>query len=283
MDAMAMPGCTPAHAYGGCIINKSKVVEWQSIEHLTMESIAEQTGGKAFYNTNALDQAAADALDSGANYYTLTYTPANQNLDTRFRAIKVKVDQPNLTLVYRNGYYAIDPGTTLAGAKADKVTPMQSAMMRGGLDATQILFRVNVSQSPTIDPTLPADNQPDPKVMHPPYRRYSISYVIDVHGIQFAPALDGNYRGDFEYGVRVYNADGDEVMNSVSKTVSPILPPSVYKSMLSGGANAHQEIDVPATGDYFLRIGVHDLSSDRVGTIEVPTTSITPNATPTNK
>ena len=38
--------------------------------------------------------------------------------------------------------------------------------------------------------------------------------------------------------------------------------------MLRGGANAHQEIAVPATGEYFLRIGVHDISSDRVGAIE---------------
>ena len=50
--------------------------------------------------------------------------------------------------------------------------------------------------------------------------------------------------------------------------------------MLRGGANAHQEIAVPATGDYFLRIAVHDLASDRVGAIEIPTASITPNQTP---
>jgi hypothetical protein len=56
--------------------------------------------------------------------------------------------------------------------------------------------------------------------------------------------------------------------------VNPILPPAVYRSMLKGGANAHLEIDVPATGEYFLRIAVHDLASDRVGAIEVPTSSI---------
>jgi hypothetical protein len=50
--------------------------------------------------------------------------------------------------------------------------------------------------------------------------------------------------------------------------------------MLRGGANAHVEIDAPATGDYFLRIAVHDLTSDRVGSIEVPTASIAPETTP---
>jgi VWFA-related protein len=277
MDAMAMRGCVPPNNIdGGCLPHKAEVVQRQSIEHLTMEAIAEQTGGKAFYNTNALDQIAADAIDNGSNFYTLTYAPTNQTLDTRFRTIKITVDQPNLHLTYRNGYYAIDPATTLAGGKVTQVTPMQAAMMRGSLVPTQVLFRVNVAESPATETAAPASNQPDAKLMHPPFRHYSLAYVIDVHGIDFATSPDGNYRGDFEYGVRVYNADGDEIVNSVAKTVSPILPPAVYRSMLTGGANAHQEIDVPATGDYFLRIAVHDLASGRVGAIEIPTSSITP-------
>jgi len=249
-------------------------------EHRTMESVAEQTGGKAFYNNNDLGALAADALDSGSNYYTLTYTPVNQTMDTRFRTISVKVDRPGLNLVYRNGYYAVAPDVTVSGKKVEKVSAMQSALMRGALDATQVLFKVTVAQAPGTEAKLPADNQPDAKQMKPPYRRYTISYSIDVHGINFATSPDGNYRGNFEYGVRVYNADGDEIINSVSTTINPILPPTVYRSMLRGGANASQQIDVPATGDYFLRIAVHDLASDHVGAIEVPTASIAPQVIP---
>jgi len=252
----------------------------QAVEHLTMDALAEPTGGKSTYNSNDLAGAAEDAVDTGSNFYALTYTPLNQTLDSRFRTIKVQVDQPGLHLAYRNGYYAIDPGTTLAGAKAAQLTPMQSALMRGGLDATQILFKVKVTQSPGTEQVLPVSNQPDAKQMHPPYRHYSLAYAIDINGIDFAPGIDGNYRGYFEFGARVYNADGDEIVNAVSKTVSPILPPAVYLSMLRGGANAHVEIDVPATGDYFLRIAVHDLTSDRMGSIEVPTSSIASGTVP---
>jgi hypothetical protein len=157
---------------------------------------------------------------------------------------------------------------------------MQAALMRGALNATQVLFKVKVEQAPGTEATLPADNQPDAKQMKPPYRRYTISYSIDVHGIDFNTAPDGSYRGNFEYGVRVYNAGGDEIVNSVSTTVSPILPPAVYRSMMKTGANASQQIDVPATGEYFLRIAVHDLASDRVGALEVPTASIAPESAP---
>ena len=254
--------------------------ELRFAEHGTMEMVAELTGGKAVYDYNGLTEAAEAAIDQGSNYYTLTYTPVNQALDTRFRSIGVKVDQPGLHLVYRDGYYAVDPDTDAHGKQIAKVTAMQSAMMRGGLDATQILFKVKVAQAPGTEEMVPVSNQPDLKKMKPPYRHYTVSFVIDIHGIDFSATPDGNYRGDFEFGTMVYNADGDEVMNSASKEVSPILPPAVYQSMLEGGANAHQEIDVPATGEYFLRIGVHDLTSDRVGAIEVPVSSIAPQAVP---
>jgi hypothetical protein len=225
-------------------------------------------------------EAVEQALDNGSNYYTLTYTPLNQAVDSRFRTISVKVDRPDVKLVYRDGYYAVDPSTTLAGTKVPNVTAMQSAMMRGSLEPTQILFKVNVAQMPGTEDVLPVSNKPDAKQMRPPYRHYTISFAIDVSGIDFSPSADGNYRGAFEFGAMVYNADGDEVMNSASKTVSPILPPAVYQSMRRGGANAHLEIDVPAKGEYFLRIGVHDQNSDHVGAIEIPVSSIAPETAP---
>ena len=63
-------------------------------EHGTMEAMAEDTGGEAFYNTNGLTQAVTKAVEEGSNYYTLTYSPANTQWDERFRTIKVKVAEP---------------------------------------------------------------------------------------------------------------------------------------------------------------------------------------------
>lgn len=247
-------------------------------EHDTMDLVADLTGGKNTHNTNGLTEAVADAIDLGSNFYTVTYTPINQTLDTRFRAISVKVSQPGLHLAYRSGYYAVDPAVDAHSRQIETVKPMQAALMRGSLEPTQILFKVKVVQAPATENAVPVGNQPDAKQMKPPYRRYSISYVIDVNGIDFTQSIDNNYRGDFEFGAVVYNADGDAVVNSASKTVSPIVPPAVYQSMLRGGANAHQEIAVPATGDYFLRIAVHDLRSDHVGAVEIPTAAIAPTA-----
>jgi VWFA-related protein len=249
------------------------VVRRQSVEHLTQEAIAEQTGGKAFYNNNDLAAFAAEAVNAGANFYTLTYAPTNQTLDTRFRTIAVKVDQPSLHLVYRPGYYAVDPASPLPGKAADTRTPMQSALLPGSLEPTQILFSIHAIQSPATDSTLPPDNSSS-KQMKPPYRRITLSYRIDIHGIDFQQSLDNNYRANFEYTAVLYNADSDAVLNTTSKTINPVLPPAVFYSMLQRGANAQQQIDIPATGDYVLRIAVHDLTTDHVGAIEIPTASL---------
>jgi VWFA-related protein len=249
-------------------------VRQQSIEHLTMEAIAQQTGGKAIYNTNDLAAAAEQAVDAGANYYTITYVPSNQTNDTRLRTISVKTDQPDLTLLYKTGYYAIPPGTTVSGKASPRATPVQSAMMRGTLPPSQILFHVTVVSAPATDAAMPPGNKPDPKAMKPPYRRLSVSYLVDISGIQFDQASDGNYHGQFEYAVNVYNTGDGKIVNSNDMAAHPALPATVYQSMLNSGAKLGQQIDIPAKGDYILRVGVHDLTTDHVGAIEIPVSSI---------
>ena len=41
-----------------------------------------------------------------------------------------------------------------------------------------------------------------------------------------------------------------------------------------------QDVDTPAKGEYFLRIGMHDPISDHVGAVEVPLSAISPEPSP---
>ena len=95
----------------------------------------------------------------------------------------------------------------------------------------------------------------------------------ELAGPAFSRAGDGRYHADFEFGAMVYNADGD-LVNTASMHVRPVLTAAAYQAMLKDGAKAYQKIDVPAHGDSTLRIGVHDLTSDHVGALEVPTSAI---------
>jgi VWFA-related protein len=256
----------------------SRIARLQTVEHLEMESVAEQTGGEAFYNTNDYTGAANQAIDAGSNYYTITYVPTDQRYDTRLRNIKVTVNQPGLTLLYKRGYNAYPPGTTTtpAGRPITEATPLQSAMMRGTLEPSEILFQIATAQAPAPDTSLPPGNTPGPKAMTPPYRHISLTYTIDIRGLQFEPTDDLVYHAQFEYLVNVYDAADGKLVNSSAMATKPNVPAAVYKSMLATGAKLRQEIDVPAKGDYVLRIGVHDLNNNHIGAIEIPTSSITP-------
>jgi hypothetical protein len=194
----------------------------------------------------------------------------------------VSVDKPDLNLVYKHAYHAIAPGTTLSGQPTEKATPVQTAMMRGALEPSEILFHVSAALAPSTDTTVPPGNNPDAKAMKPPYRHVSLSYNIDLSGIQFDQTSEGNYHGQFEYAVDVYDSGNGNLLNSSDMAVRPNLPPAVYQSMVNTGAKVRQEIDLPAKGDYVLRIGVHDLTTDHVGAIEIPLSSIKPDIAPPN-
>ncbi len=90
-----------------------KFSDTQAEEHSTMEQMAEDTGGHAFYNTNSLADAVAKAIDAGANYYTLTYSPTDHKWNGTYRNIHVELAgnaaSRGLKLAYRHGYYADDP------------------------------------------------------------------------------------------------------------------------------------------------------------------------------
>jgi hypothetical protein len=43
-----------------------------------------------------------------------------------------------------------------------------------------------------------------------------------------------------------------------------------YRKLLQEGLAARLEIAVPVKGNYFLRVGVHDVASDHIGALEIP-------------
>lgn len=56
-----------------------------------MRTLAEETGGRAFVNTNDLTGAIRQAVDDGAVTYTLGFYPDPDSLDGTFHKLKVRV------------------------------------------------------------------------------------------------------------------------------------------------------------------------------------------------
>ncbi|GGA58772.1 hypothetical protein GCM10011507_07700 [Edaphobacter acidisoli] len=261
----------------------AKFLQKTAEEHMTMAQMAESTGGHAFYNTNGLSQAVSKAIESGSNYYTIAYSPSNMKWDGSFRKIEIRVNRPGLTLAYRRGYYAVPPGDQ-AGKEIDPATiaanapfgrdPMRAAMMRGGPDPTEIIFKARVRPM-----TAAAEEQPAPgNLLNPniktkgPFVRYAIDIAADPR-VMLTATTGGYHQDAAQFLTYVYDQDG-HVINLVDNRTHANLPPEAYARSLRVGLHWHQEVSVPTKGNYFLRIGIHDLTGNRVGAIEVPIATI---------
>jgi VWFA-related protein len=249
-------------------------------ERGTMIQIADATGGKAFMDTNGLKEAVEKAVDAGSNYYTLAYTPTNQKWKGDYRKIQVKVAHEELTLAYRRGYYADDPSaTTHLGDAKDSSTDQapysaaRAAMLRGGPDPTQIIFEANVRPSTDgIEPNLAPGNKGNSKVSGP-YRRYTVYFTADPRDIECTVTPDNVHHCVLEFRTFVYDVDG-ALLNSQSDGIKVEIPASRYAAIQHGGFQYRQQISVPARGEYYLRIGIHDDTTDRVGAIELPVSAV---------
>ena len=74
--------------------------------HQNLDLVAEQTGGKAYYNTNDFTRVITDVINTGSSYYTIAYATTNTKWIGEFRQIKVAVDKPDVHLQHKEGYYA---------------------------------------------------------------------------------------------------------------------------------------------------------------------------------
>jgi VWFA-related protein len=264
----------------------------QASEHITMNQLAEDTGGAAFYNTNDLASAVQSAIESGSNYYTLMYTPMNRNENGEYRGIRVELSgnlaAAGYSLTYRHGYYTDDQrhqpkDAAMASTTAGKIASTsggdiyaRAAMAHGAPTPQDILFKARVLPvGTTPEPALASANEVDSThPIKPPFRRFAV--ILAAVGNDFQLALnkdDGRRTGAIEFSVLLYDNDGN-LLNATGKTVQLNLTPDAYKRFLSS-VNAHLEISVPVKGgNDFLRIGVHDISSNRFGVVEVPIASV---------
>ena len=244
-----------------------------SAEHATMTEIADNTGGKAFFDTNGLKDAVEKAVSDGSNYYTLAYTPPDPKLDGSYRRIEVKVDRPDLRLSYRKTYFADNPGEAWNGKKVLPQSAMQAAMRFGAPGPSQILFSVQAVPDDVPVNKLSQGAKPDSKLMKPPYRTYNLTYLVDMRDVRFSATSDGVRHGNFEFEVLVYGADG-EIVNQTGSRMSLDFPAGRYTQILQRGLRVGQTVEVPVKGDYFLRIGISDMSADHIGAIEIPVATL---------
>jgi hypothetical protein len=261
---------------------------------MTMEQLASDTGGQAFYNTNGLSSAVAKAMEAGSNYYTLSYSPSDHNWNGSYRSIHVALAGTpatyGLRLAYRHGYFADEPGgrppkhgelPTSAPPPAETLTDhakesySHAAVSHGAPTPSDILFKVRVVPlTGKNEDTLADDNHADPGgAMKPPYRTFAVDYVALPNSFGLTAQKDGRRTGSIEFSTLVFDNDG-KLLNIVDQQVNMNLTPEAYKRFVSNAVRYQLQISAPVKQQSYMRVIIHDVPNNRYGAVEIPTAQV---------
>jgi hypothetical protein len=241
--------------------------------------MADETGGKAYYNRNDLDAAVEEAIATGADFYSLSYIPPLTKYDGQYHTIDVEVDRPKLTLQYRPGYTSVD--LTKAPESADRKSSqaelpppsaLDVAMVHGAVTSTQLLFNIRVTPSaapakrgdPLVIGTL------SPTLKNKSLVRYDLVFTLPGDQIALVDGPDGTRKASIQLFITAYDAEG-KVLNYLGQATKWILRPEQVAQFTQQLLPVPMQFDLPS-GKIFVRLGVLDVASQKIGTLEIPET-----------
>jgi VWFA-related protein len=104
-----------------------------------LNALARDTGGRAFFNTNALSASVTTAVQESSVYYLLAWRPENdEQRSQRFRQIEVSVvGRPELLVRFRRGFGEVEPAESSVQAKSRK----QPTLPRTPIDELRATLR----------------------------------------------------------------------------------------------------------------------------------------------
>jgi len=234
-----------------------------------------------FSGTNDLSGAVAQSIDSGANYYTLAYSPGSSDVHGEYRRITVRLtDVPNAgrySLSYCRGYYtdasAKDVQTSNSQSSASPgATYRRVAMSHGAPAPEDIIFRVSAHPADVVTQSASAegDQLASGNTVKGPFRRITVRFTSLPQGITFTEQPDGRHDAAVSFDVYVYAQDGTLLLTN-GRELKLHLSPEQYQRVMNSVVSTELTVSVPAGQPAFLRMGVEDMPSGRFGAVEVST------------
>jgi hypothetical protein len=92
----------------------------------TLVTLASDTGGRAFLDSNDFSKVFKSVQDDSSTYYMLGYRSTNPARDGHYRRIVVKMNVPGLKIDFRRGYYA--PADYQHSTKDDKERQLEEQL-----------------------------------------------------------------------------------------------------------------------------------------------------------
>jgi VWFA-related protein len=209
--------------------------------------VAEETGGRAFLNTNDFDRAIVESVHDSSTFYEVGYYPTHKQWDGKFHTIKVKVAGDGLRVRHRSGYYATDPESW----RHSNAKEMNTALEKDSIASTGVLFYA--------------------RAMPPPANgEVKVEFLVDTHTITFETMSENQRYCNLEFQVQAFTPDGKLVKAEVNEAEAP-LKPETFERIRQNGLPMPVTIKL-APGQYMLRLGVRDNRTGQFGTTELALT-----------
>ena len=263
-------------AGGGFAGSLTGEAQERNSDQMSAQLLAEQSGGQAFANTNGLSDVLEKVTSTSADFYTLSYSPSNTKMDGSFRKIDVKVAGGDYKLSYRRGYFAIDEGLpgsamTLRNEKVEKlatqdpagVDPLLPFMDLGMPQSEQILYKIRMVPVPNAAASAGKDKN-----------HYKVDFAIDLKDLDLKLDSEGLHQGALNVSLIVYDRYGN-IVSREDHVAQLNIKPNAYIVFQQAGVQLHAELAVPK-GNYWLRTGIYDQGSRKVGTMEFPLSKVEP-------
>jgi len=237
VDARGLTGVPMANAaLGGPMGGEGSQVPLSIIHaRQSMQSIADATGGRAFYGGNDLDSAIRRAIDDSATVYTLSYVPGHGKWDGRFRRIEVSVNREGVAARHRKGYFAV------AEPAGEPAQQRLTSALWSPLEATGLGLAGSMG--------------------------HKLELLVESDRIALEPH-DGFWTGTLEFMLSQQSAEGKSL-----RATQFVLPLRVDKQTLEGsfrsGVGIEKDIEL-VPGATQLRVAVRDRRSGRIGTLTIP-------------
>ncbi len=218
--------------------------------HDALETIARDTGGRYFGNSNDLDHAIQSALSESSSYYMLGYYPSNKKWGGKFRQIKLQVDRPSVQLRYRRGYFAVNPSDW---RKDNGERTLTTALTANSLPSTEVTFMARA-----LPPAPDSDTV--------------VEFAVDPATFSFETEAENHQYCTLQFEVQAFTPEGKLVKAEV-QTAEASLPQPTYERVRKQELPMNVPIRL-APGKYILRLGVRDNLTGLFGTadlaLEVP-------------
>lgn len=213
----------------------------------TMQSIAEDTGGKVCTGSNDLGKCIHDAMRDSSAFYEISYVPDSKDWNGEYRKVIVKMKGHGARLSYRHGYYA-----------TDEANPDQK------FQETQLQKDCNVVLNATGIAFTARKLAPDAK------GQLGLSLDIDSPALTLTPSLDGQQKMDVEVAVCTFDKEGRS-QDLLTYPLHLSLDDKAYSALINGGGKVSDSIFVPGATPAAVRVIVKDVPSGCVGSVYIPT------------